>query len=179
MGKKGIQLFLGVTFSLVGSLVLGGRRVLVFTAWPGLTRYCLWSHGAHVTVPGLAPHPWCRGVSPSAHAWWGEKLHPDSKPKAAFTPWVGPQCSVTMHLLYIWKLGTAEAFIPGIPKLEWVSGFTGSTNRGQKRPLANRAWCPPRHQAPPTRQPLLKKGERGDLTTHTGPISSGLSDHLV
>lgn len=81
------------------------------------------------------------------------------------------------HFLYIWKLRGTEAFIPGIPKLEWVSGFTGSADRGQKVPLTNRARCPPPHQAPP--KPLLKKGERGDLPTHTGPVSSGLSDHLA
>ena len=80
--RKGIQLFLGITFSLVRSWVFGGRRVLVFTAWPGLMHCCLWSRGAHMKVPGL---PLTRDAVgshrvpiPSGEERLGEKLHPDS-----------------------------------------------------------------------------------------------------
>ena len=73
----------------------------------------------------------------------------------------------------------AKAFIPGIPKLERMSGFTGNANRE-----ARRDHSPTEHGgtpcwAPATRQLLLKKGEHGDLTADTGPVSSGVGDSMA
>lgn len=86
--------------------------------------------------------------------------------KSRLYPGEWDRSAQSLSFLYIWKLRGTEAFIPGIPKLEWVSGYRLSAARGQKVPLTNRAAVP--HQAPP--KPSEER-KRGDLPT-PGPVSS-------
>lgn len=73
----------------------------------------------------------------------------------------------------------AKALIPGIPKLERMSGVTGNADREARRDhsAAEHGGTPCR--APATRQLLLTKGECRDLTAHPGPVSSSVDDSMA
>lgn len=73
----------------------------------------------------------------------------------------------------------AKALIPGIPKLERMSGFTGNANREARRDHSATEHGGTPCRAPATRQLLLRKGERGDRTAHAGPVSSGVGDSMA